>query len=163
RGRVKRYAVNLFRVLGGEQKAQHGTGREAADNDAVARGAEFQQGLLGAPVPVLPSGGLEIGLAAAVAGQLRAKHRHSEPSQAIGDEAKLGRRAAQSVDQKDTRAAPVDTIAPVIHPHGTSLLAEIDKADSRGARKVPLFLELHGWTVAAQARPTCPFPWGPRG
>jgi hypothetical protein len=56
------------------------------------------------------------------------------------------------MDQKDARASAFDTIARVVHPHDTSLLAETDAAEAMAARKVPLFLQLQTKGIARGAQ-----------
>ena len=144
--------MHVLGVAGGQQQGQHGAGRQAADDDDVAFLAEAGEGLLGAGVPVLPGGFLDVGLGAAVTGQLRAVDGEAGASQAVGDEAHLGRGAAQAMHQEHPGPAARHVVALVLDGHVTPPCFEFRYWDPmRGAAR-PLFREEQGDVIEPRRR-----------
>jgi len=85
----------------GQVQAEDAAEAEAAHDHRVAVLAQFNERVLGAPIPVLPTRLHDIGATAAVAGQLRAMHRVAGAGQAHRHVAHLGRRPTQAVDQEN--------------------------------------------------------------
>ena len=121
-GGKERSAMHVLGMAGGEQQRQHGTRRQAADDDGVAGLAHLEQGLLGAGVPVLPGRGLDVVLGAAMAGQLRAIDGIAGPRHAVGDVAHLRRGAAETMDQQHTHPIAADVVAVVLQNRHTRLV-----------------------------------------
>src|SRR5262249_23029224 len=72
---------------------------------------------LDAGVPVAPAGRQQVALVAAVPGELRTVHREAGAREALGDELRLERRAAEPVDQQETGAGVADRGAVVGAEH----------------------------------------------
>ena len=137
----ERQPVHVPAMAGGEQERQHGARREAADDDRVAVLAQAEEGLLGAVVPVLPGGGLDVVVGAAVAGELRAEHGAAGARHAVGDVAHLGRRAGEAVDQQHAHPAAGDEIGVVLQNRHTRLVFPLDScSDTRAIAHAALSL-----------------------
>ena len=168
-GRKQGGAMHVLGMAGGKQQRQHGARGQAADDDGVAGLAHLEQGLLGARVPILPAGGLDVLLGAAVAGELRAIDGVAGPRHAIGHVAHLRRRAAETVDQQHAHPVAADEVAVVLlNRHARLVFPLASRPDTRAiAHAAPLprhrsegqdVASLDGWPgaqkLAADQAPT---------
>ncbi len=117
-------------------EAEDGAHAQAADDYRVALLADFDERLAGRQVPVLPAARVVV----AVAGELGSVNRVAGAGEAHGDEAHLGRGAAQAVQEKNADLATGDAEALVLRGvglsgggHGVSPVFDGDKLRFTGA------------------------------
>ena len=102
---------------------QHTAHGQAADQHGVALRAQFVEGGDNARIPIVPCGRDEIGLAAAMAGELAAVHQEAAARQTLGHELQLDGRAAEAVDEQKPGAPFTNREAAINDGHGYQTFA----------------------------------------
>ena len=110
---VEQQTVHVLGPLLREVQRQDAAHRKAAREDDVAVFAQPVVRRLDARIPFLPGRAAQFLGRAAVAGELAAVDGVAGAGETLGDEPKLGRRAAEAVDQQDADAAAANELAAI--------------------------------------------------